>query len=84
MGQVRGNGAANAARHGDRRAFTSIYASGCRELQRELRFLEGIEVLDPAGFLGLLAFDAFSLRGVTKRNLRLLMSVTRRVAAPLS
>ncbi len=84
MGQVRGNGAANAARLGDRRAFTAIHASGCRELQRELTVVQMIEVLDPAGFLGLLAFEAFSCRGVTKRNLRLVVSVPRRVAAPLS
>ena len=69
MGQVRGNGAANAARPGDRRAFTSLYASGCREPQRELMVTEVIEVLDPAGFLGSLVGNAIWLRGVTNRNL---------------
>ena len=83
MGQVRGNGAANAARLGDRKAFTSVYASGCRELQRELMVVEVIEVLDPAGFLGLLVCEAISRRGVTKRNLGLVVSRPRRVAAPL-
>ena len=82
MGQVRGNGAANAARPGDRRAFTSMYASGCRELQRELTVIEVIEVLDPAGFLGLLVDEAISCWGVTKRNLGLVMSGPRRFAAP--
>ena len=82
MGQVRGNGAANAARLGDRKAFTSVYASGCRELQRELTVIEVIEVLDPAGFLGLLVDEAISCWGVTKRNLGLVMSGPRRFAAP--
>ena len=82
MGQVRGNGAANAARPGDRRAFTSLYASGCREPQRELMVTEVIEVLDPAGFLGLLVDEAISCWGVTKRNLGLVMSESRRFAAP--
>ena len=61
-----------------------MYASACRELQRELTVVKGIEVLDPAGFLGLFAFEAFSRRGVTKRNLWLVVSVPRRVAAPFS
>ena len=41
-----------------------MYASGCRELQRELTVAEGIEILDPAAFLALLVFAAISGRGL--------------------
>ena len=61
-----------------------MYASGCRELQRELTVAAVIEILDPAAFLALLVFAAISGWGVTKRNLRLVVSMPRRVAAPFS
>ena len=59
-------------------------ASACREPKRELMLTWVIEILVTAGFLGLLLFEAICGRGVTKRNLRLVMSVFRRVAAPFS
>jgi len=64
MSQVRGNVAANAVRLFDRRSFTSMYEPGCRELKCDLTGSYYIEVLVPAGFLGLLVFSAISRGGL--------------------